>query len=99
MFFLYEQIGLVLTVEGGFGGLAGSLDSSVFLLVMYSDLSELTHTGTCRDEVTADDVLFHALQVIDFTADSGFVEYLSGLLEGGSRHEGFGTEGSTCDTL
>ena len=66
---------------------------------MHSDLSELTHTGSGRNEVTADHILFHALEVIHLTADSGFVEHLRSLLEGGSGHERLRTQCSARDTL
>ena len=99
--FLIEvcELHIVVAVEGCFGGLAGGLDSGVLFGIMDGDLGELTETGTGRDEVTTDDILFHALEVIDLAADSGFVEHLGGLLEGGSGHEGLGTECGACDTL
>ncbi len=52
-------------------------------LVVASDDDVLVVLETCtgRDQVTADDVLLEAFEVIDATADSGFAENLGCLLE------------------
>ena len=55
--------------------------------------------GTGRNEVTADHVLLHTLQMVHLTADGSLVEHLRRLLEGGSRHERLGLKGGTGDTL
>ena len=51
-----------------------------FVAATDHDILVVLKTGTCRDEVTADDVLLQTLEVIDATADSGFAEDLGSLL-------------------
>ena len=63
------------------------------------DFVELTQTGTSRNEVTADNVLLHTLEVVGLSADGCFVEHLRCLLEGCGRHEALRLERSTRDTL
>ena len=45
------------------------------------DFLELLLTCTCRDRMTADDILLKTLESIDATADCCLAEYLCGLLE------------------
>ena len=63
------------------------------------NLLELLLTGTCRDRVSADNVLLKTLESIDTTSDSCIAEYLCSLLELCSRDEAVGLEGCSCDTL
>ncbi len=95
----HVSISVVLSVEGSLGSLTCCLDSRILLGVVDGDLLELAQSGTGGDEVTADDVLLHTLEVVHLAADSRLVEDLGGLLEGGSGHEGLGTESGTGDTL
>ena len=55
---------VVLTTEGSLSRLTSSLDSRILLLVVNSYLLELRQTGSGRDEVTTDNVLLHAFEVI-----------------------------------
>ena len=50
--------------------------------IAHNNAVELTESGTCRDKVTADDVLLHALEIVGLAGNSSFVEYLGGFLEG-----------------
>ena len=68
------------------------------VLVANNESLVLTQTGTGGDEVTADNVLLHTLEGIDTAIDSGLVEDLGGLLEGGCRHEAAGLQCSAGDT-
>ena len=43
---------------------ASGLDSSKLFLILHHDLLEITQACTCRDEVTEDNVLLHALKII-----------------------------------
>lgn len=45
------------------------------------DFLEFLLTGTCRDRVSADDILLKALECIDAAADSSLAEHLGSLLE------------------
>ena len=45
------------------------------------NLLELLLTCTCRDRMTADNVLLKTLESVDSTADSSFAEHLCSLLE------------------
>lgn len=76
-----------------------SLHALVVFLGAYDELIPSAHAGTSQDEVTADHVLLHTLEVIDLTADSSLTEHLRGLLEGGGTHEALRTQGGTGDTL
>lgn len=73
----------------------------IFDVVLTADHNALVgaETCTCGDEVTADDVLLHALEIVDLAVDGSFVEDLGGLLEGCSRHERRCLEGGAGDTL
>ena len=53
----------------------------VVLLAADNNILELFLTGTCRNEVTADDILLKTLEIIHTSADSGFAEDLGCLLE------------------
>ena len=55
----------------------------VLVLAAHDDVAEQWQTGTGGDEVAADNVLLHALEVVNASADGCFVEHLGGLLEGG----------------
>ena len=44
-------------------------------------------TGTCRDEMSADDILLESLEVIHTTSDGCLRENLRGFLEGSGRDE------------
>ena len=65
----------------------GNDDGGDFFLVLVGiadhDFVELAETGTGGDEVAADDVLLHALEVVRLAGDGGFVEDLGGFLERG----------------
>ena len=65
---------------------------------MNHQLAELAQTSTCRDKVTADNVLLHTLQIIDLALDSRLVEHLGCLLEGSSRDERLRTQSGAGDT-
>ena len=73
--------------------------SLVLVLAADQDVLELLLTGTGRNEVTADDVLLEAFEVIDTTSDRGLAEHLGGLLEGGCRDEAVGAESGPGDTM
>ena len=53
----------------------------VFFFASYDDVLVILETCTCRDEVTADDVLLQALEVVDPCADCSLREDLCRLLE------------------
>ena len=61
------------------------LEICKILLLVYSwsykDFLELLLSCTCRDRMTADDILLKTLESIDATADSCLAEYLCSLLE------------------
>ena len=61
------------------------LEICKILLLVYSrsneDFLELLLTCTCRDRMTADDILLKTLESIDATADRCLAEYLCILLE------------------
>ena len=103
--FLYGcSVGLLLYADGFFLGevedvLLVGLHALVVFAASHDDLLELAQTGSGGDEVTADDVLLHALEVVHLALDGGFVEHLGGLLERSGRHEALGLEGCTGDTL
>ena len=78
--------------------LAGLVGQSHFVLVTDNERLVVAQAGTGRDEVTADDVLLHTLEVVDAAIDGGLVEDLGGLLEGGCRHEATGLQCSAGDT-
>ena len=61
----------------------------LFVLVLGTDddVLELLLTGTCRDEMSADDILLESLEEIHTTSDGCLRENLRGLLEGGGRDE------------
>ena len=63
------------------------------------DILVVLETGTCRDEVTADDVLLQTLEVIDAATDGGLAENLRCLLEGSCRDETVGAQSGAGDTL
>ena len=63
------------------------LDLVMLLLRHYEELVILGQTCTSRDEVTADDVLLDALELVRLARDGRIVEYLGGLLEGSRRDE------------
>ena len=75
------------------------IDLVVVFDVAYNDAAELAQAGTGRNEVAADDVLLHALEVVRLAGDGGFVEDLGGFLERGGGHEALGLEGGTGDSL
>ena len=60
-----------------------------FKVVLAADDKALVfaEAGTGGNEVTADNVLLHALEQVGLALDSGFVEDLGGFLERGGRHE------------
>ena len=62
-------------------------------------MAELAHTCTSGDEVTADNVLLHTLEVVGLARDGGFVEHLGRFLEGSGGHETLGLESCAGDTL
>ena len=45
------------------------------------DFLELLLTCTCRDRMSADDILLKTFERVDASADSRLAEYLGGLLE------------------
>ena len=45
-------------------------------------ISVTLHTGSCRDQLTDDNIFLQADQRINFTVDCCFRQYLGGLLEG-----------------
>ena len=47
----------------------------------HEDFLELLLTCTCRDRVSADDILLKTFKVVYATSDSGLAEYLGCLLE------------------
>lgn len=64
-------------------GLARCSEGSVEVITAaYYETIEITLTGTGWDEVTADDVLLHALKVVALAHDSCLIEDTGGLLEG-----------------
>ena len=62
------------------------------------DVAVARHTGTCRDELTDDNVLFETVERVDLTLNCSIGENTSGLLEGCSGEEGIGSERSLGDT-
>ena len=75
---------LLIEVEG----LAWSREDAVEVVSAANyQVVEVALTCTCWDEVTADDVLLHALQIIGLAKDGCLVEHAGGLLEGSCRHE------------
>ena len=62
-------------------------------------MAELAHTCTSGDEVTADNVLLHTLEVVGLARDGGLVEHLGRFLEGSGGHEALGLESCASDTL
>lgn len=69
-----------------FGGFLAGYDGKVegvldVVLAAYDDALVGTETGTGGDEVTADYVFLHALEVVDLAVDGCFVENLGGFLE------------------
>ena len=95
---LYRLFFLLFSSEVGHI-LAIGLHALVVLFGQNNELAVLTRTGSGRNQVTADDVLLHALKVVALTSDGSFVEHLGGLLERCSRHEALGLESGTGDTL
>ena len=75
------------------------LHTLIVLFRTNDELLPLTQAGTSGNEVTADHVLLHALEIIDLATDSSLVEHLRCLLERSSRHEALRTKGSAGDTL
>ena len=59
----------------------------------------IAQTCTCGDEVTGNNVLLHALELVHLTTYSCLVEHLSGLLERCRRDEALGLESGAGDTL
>ena len=54
---------------------------------------------TGRDELTDDDVLLEALEVVDLLGEGGFGEHAGGLLEGCGGQPGVGGQRRLGDTL
>ena len=69
------------------------------VLASYDDVLIFLQTGTGRNQVTADDILLEAFEVVDAAADGGFAEHLGGLLEGCCRDEAVGLERRPRDAL
>lgn len=74
------------------------LHTLIVLFRTNDELLPLTQAGTSGNEVTADHVLLHALEIIDLATDSSLVEHLRRLLERSSRHEALRTKSSAGDT-
>lgn len=51
------------------------------VLAADDDVLILLETGPCRDQMTADDILLEAFEVVYAAAHRGFAEDLGGLLE------------------
>ena len=86
-------------MQRGLGSFAFVGFAAVVVFVADHDAIELTQTGASGDEVTADDVFFHAFEVVGLSGDGGFVEHLGGFLEGRCGHERLGLQGGAGDTL
>ena len=59
----------------------------IFILASDYDVLEFLLAGTGRNQMSADDILFQALEVVDARPDGSFAKYLRGLLEGGGGNE------------
>ena len=84
-------------MPGGLGVLL--LELLVLVGVAHDNTVELAQTGAGGDEVTADHVLLHALEIVGLAADGSLVEHLGRLLEGGGGHEALGLQGGAGNTL
>ena len=73
--------------------------SLVLVLTADQDVLELFLAGSGRNEMTADDVLLQAFEVVNTATDSGLAENLRGLLEGCGGDEAVGTKSRAGDTL
>ena len=62
------------------------------------EVSVTRHTGTCRDELTDDNVLFKTVQRVDLTLNCSVCKNTCGLLEGCSGEEGVCSKRSLGDT-
>jgi len=58
----------------------------------------LAHTGTCRDQLTDNNVLLQAEQRVNLTLDRSLGQDTGGLLEGSGRQEGLGCQRCLGDT-
>ena len=79
--------------------LAVGLHAFVFLFRANDELVPLAEPRSRRNQVAADDVLFHAFEPVLLATDGCFVEHLGGFLEGGGRHERLGLQGGAGDAL
>ena len=79
--------------------LAVGLHAVILFARAYHNTIPLTQTSACRDEMSADDVLLHALKEVLLAADGSLIEHLGSLLERCSRHERLRLQCCTGDTL
>ena len=79
--------------------LSVSLHALVLFLRTNNKFLPLAETGTCWNQVTADNILLHSLKVIYLTTNSSLVQDLSGLLERSGTHEALSTKSGTGNTL
>ena len=97
LFRLFSLHGFLLAIVDNV--LAVGLHTVVILLRADNDFVELAKTRTGRDEVSADNVLLHTLEIVYLATYSRFVEHLGCLLERCCRHEALGLESGTRNTL
>ena len=61
--------------------LSVGLHTLIFFLRAYDKFIPLTKTSTCRNQVSANYILLHTLEIIYLTTDSSLIQNLSSLLE------------------
>lgn len=80
-----------------FGGFV--VDAFDVVSAAYDEAFVFAETCSGRDQMTADDVFFHALEGVGLAGDGCFVENLGGLLERCGRHEARSLECGAGDAL